>query len=260
MSVGRTRLGKPKPESMILLQVWHVPVHFTKICSGCVVHLHIMFTCQVAWCSLFRWLGPPSPGLEAGRGVFTSTHRPRGLTTVLVHNQSQEAWTWNKYLQVTSFTGDFFYRWLGRYQVQVLRGGTECLLDLRRWLNHFKSHRYNKDWLEFNAISRMSQSMIKSKKISSIPHYIRINWNTAWINSPNGDDLKYLSQEMTLSLNLSCGHVKAAVLLGRCLFWHLLWNPLFHKVGFGYISNSCQIAQLSTDFFFACRAIYKRSC
>ena len=108
MSVGRTRLGKPKPESMILLQVWHVPVHFTKICSGCVVHLHIMFTCQVAWCSLFRWLGPPSPGLEAVHGVFTSTHRPRGLTTVLVHNQSQEAWTWNNYLQVTFFTGYFF--------------------------------------------------------------------------------------------------------------------------------------------------------
>ena len=188
-----------------------------------------MFSVQVAW-STFTWLGgrswrlhlhPPSTRLDYSIGAL--------------HNQSKEAWTWNKYLRVTFFTGYFFYRWLGRYQVQVLRGGTECLLDLRRWHNQFKSHRYNKDWLEFIAISRMSQSMIKCKKISWILHYIWINWKTVWINSPNQNDLKYLSQEMTLSLNLSCGHVKAAVLLGRCLFWHLLWNPLFHKVGFGYI-------------------------
>ena len=37
-------------------------------------------------------------------------------------------------------------------------------------------------------------------------------------NIMDQDDLKYMSQEMTLSLNPSCGHVKAAVLLGRCLF------------------------------------------
>ena len=107
MSVGRTRLGKPQPESMIL---------FASLACACSprsslfrwrgppsqnVHLPggLMFSVQVAW-STFTWLGgrswrlhlhPPSTRLDYSIGAQSFS---RGLNLKQI------------------FTGDFFYRLL----------------------------------------------------------------------------------------------------------------------------------------------------
>ena len=152
-----------------------------------------MFSVQVAW-STFTWLGgrswrlhlhPPSTRLDYSIGAQLVS---RGLNLKQI------------------FAGDFFYRLLF-FTGDLVGIKSKCCGEGRSayWICGGGTTSSN-----LTDTTRIDRKSLQSPDVTINDQMQR--------NIMDQDDLKYMSQEMTLSLNPSCGHVKAAVSLGGCLF------------------------------------------